>query len=104
METCASYVDKTMYVSTDEQKWIRKIMQFREQHPDLVQIIAEPETNDGCLYCTVPSSWLKIRPPRSATMTEEQKKAAAERMLSARNKTNTGDDAHGEEDNADGES
>ena len=103
METCGTYTGERMYFSTDEPKWIRKIMKYREERPDDVEILAEPETNDGCLYCTVPSSWLKVQPPQTRHLSEEKRRELAERLAKARNK-NTGDDAHGEEDDADGES
>lgn len=81
METCCNYTDnKKMYVSTDERRLINRILRFAEQKPDDVTIIKRPEENDGCLYCVVPTSWLKITPPRKHEVTEEQKVAAAERM------------------------
>ena len=65
METCFNYTDKDIgYFSSDERKWISKVRKLAEQYPDEVQIICQPETNDGCIYAKVPSAWLKIRPKR----------------------------------------
>ena len=81
METCCNYTDnKRMYVSTDERWLINRILRFAEQKPDDVIIIKNPEENDGCLYCSVPTSWLKITPPAKRELTEEQKASAKERM------------------------
>lgn len=80
METCCNYTDKTMFVSTDERWLINRIMKFSKEHSDEVEVIRAPEKNGGCLYCKLPSNWLKITPPAKREMTEEQKLAAAERL------------------------
>ena len=86
METCCNYTDNNrMFISTDERWLINRILRFAEQKPDDVTIIKRPEENDGCLYCSVPTSWLKITPPTKREFTEEQKTAMAERMANARN-------------------
>ena len=85
MDTSCSYSDNRMYVSTDERWLINRLLRFAEQKPDDVTIIKRPEENDGCLYCIVPSNWLKITPPKKCELTEEQKVAMAERMANARN-------------------
>lgn len=83
METCFNYCyergdnDNIGWFSSDEKKWITRIRKLKEQYPDQVIIRAEPETNDGCIYCKVPQSWLKIQPPRQ--MTEEQREALRSR-------------------------
>lgn len=84
METTCEYLDETMYITTDERWLINRLLRFKEKYPDDVTIIAYPENNDGCLYCKVPSTWLKITPPAKREFTEEQKAAAAERMAKAR--------------------
>lgn len=83
METCCNYIDKTMFVSTDERWLINRIMKFSKAHPNSVEVIRYPERNDGCLYCKLPSNWLKITPPAKREMTAEQKAAAAERLRNA---------------------
>ena len=76
METCCEYTDSVMWVSTDE----RRMMKLIAEHPDETEIIKRPEENDGCLYCKVPSTWLKIAPPVKREMSDEQKAAASQRM------------------------
>lgn len=75
-----------MYISSDERKIINRILRLKERHPEDVKIIRPPEINDGCLYATIPVKWLKIAPPRTANMTEEQRQAMAARLLSNRQK------------------
>lgn len=87
METCFNYYDRnTAFFSSDEGKWIRKIRKLKEQHPDKITILAEPETNDGCIYCKLPVSALKIQLPR--TLTEEEKLEIADRLKKAKDAKN----------------
>jgi hypothetical protein len=69
-----------MWVSTDERRMITRMMKLIAEHPDETEIIKRPEENDGCLYCKVPSTWLKIAPPVKREMSDEQKAAASQRM------------------------
>lgn len=80
METCCEYTDSVMWVSTDERRMITRMMKLIAEHPDETEIIKRPEENDGCLYCKVPSTWLKIAPPVKREMSEKQR-AAAEKNL-----------------------
>lgn len=86
MDTCFNYVDKDKgFFSSDEQKWINRIHKLKEQFPDDVHIIWEPYENDGCIYCQIPTSWLKIQPKRSGRqLTEEERMAAVERLKRGR--------------------
>ena len=71
METCFNYVNKDLgYFSSDERRFITKIRKLKQQYPDKVQIIAEPEDNDGCIYCSLPSTWLKVVPKRELSPEE----------------------------------
>lgn len=81
METACEYLDdKIMRVSTDERRWINKLLKIAKEHPNEVEIICLPEDNGGCLYLKCPASYLKISPPLRRSMTEEQRIAASERM------------------------
>lgn len=81
METCFNYTDRDRaYFSSDERKWITRIRKLKEQHPDQVRIIREPEENDGCIYCELPVEWLKVSPKREVIITEEKREKLAERM------------------------
>lgn len=76
METTISYTDGTAYVSTDEKKLANKIRKLAEARPDDVHILADGPANDNCLYCTLPSEWVRIRVP--ATYSPEQMEAFRE--------------------------
>ena len=80
METCCEYTDKTLYISSDHQKWINRIRKLKSEYPGDVEIKNRPEDNDGCICATLPAAWLKISPPRKVEMTDEQRQAASERM------------------------
>ena len=83
METCFNYVDKDKgYFSSDERRWITRVRRLKEKYPKQVRIIAEPENNDGCIYCELPTSWLKVQPPKKMNLTDEQKREIAERFAS----------------------
>lgn len=86
MDTCFNYIEKDKgFFSSDESKWINKIRKLKEQYPDDVKIIRQPEDNDGCIYCELPVGWLKIQPKRECRkLTEEERMVAAERLARAR--------------------
>lgn len=73
-----------MYFSSDEQRWINRIHKLAAEHPDEVRILAEPSTNDGCIYASLPIRWLKLSPPRQ--MSDEYKESCAERMAAMRSR------------------
>lgn len=83
METCFNYCDKDVaFFSSDEKRWINKIRKLKKQHPDEIKILAEPETNDGCIYCRLPAYTLQIRFKREYT--EEERKAIADRLTGSK--------------------
>lgn len=91
METCFNYVyekgdPKIAFFSSDERKWITKIRKLKDKHPDQVTILKEPEENDGCIYCKLPMSALKLQINTSTgrKMTEEQRQRMAEGRARAR--------------------
>ena len=85
METCFNYCDKTKaFFSSDEIKYIKKIYELQKDYRDEVQILAHPDKNDGCIYCSLPVSWFSIKPPRKHNITDEQREALRERMNAMR--------------------
>ena len=88
METCINYcTTDCAYVSSDERHWITRIHKLHEQYPDKVRIITEPKDNDGCIYATVPVKWVRVNPPKQMNLTEEQKKARADKLREYRQTT-----------------
>ena len=69
----------TLYSS--ETKWIRKIKQLKLEYPNDITIKNEDSES---IVVHIPKSWLKVTPPRKMTLTDEQREAAKERMLTAR--------------------
>lgn len=84
-ETSATYDGDIMHFSSDEKRWINRIRKLMKTHPDSIRIIRDPEENDGCLYCTLPSSWFRIHPPPAKReCTEEEREAPRKRLKEAR--------------------
>lgn len=105
METSIAYLDyDKAVVSTDEQKWHRRIRELQKEYPDQVRIKYEPETNDGNMVAEIPVKWVRIRPPKRMNLTDEQRAKYAEmaRNLSARN-AETADSETDAEDDPDGD-
>ena len=87
METCFNYCDeKQAYFSSDERKWITRIRKLQEQNPDEVIILRQPETNDGCIYCKLPASYLKVQPKKKMVMTEERRAQLMKQLEKTRKK------------------
>lgn len=89
METCLNYTDGTAYFSSDERKWISKVRKLKAEHPEEVQIIREPETNDGCIYARFPASWLKIRPKQVLSEEEFARRSELAKKMNAQNFLNS---------------
>lgn len=74
METCLNYTNyNEAFFSSDEPKWIRYIRRLKEEHPNEITILAEPETNDGCIYCKFPPSIMKLKFPKNISEAHKQK-------------------------------
>jgi hypothetical protein len=75
---------KTMTVTFCAKRWINKVMKLYEKRPEDIEIIAE--NPDGSICARLPVSYLKLSAPRE--MTDEQRQAARERLLSSKTKMN----------------
>ena len=85
METCFECCAKGEgWFSSDETKWINHIKKLKEKYPDKVKIVRQPEDNDGCIYCRIPSDWMKIKPKRECTLTEDQRAAIHESLMAGK--------------------
>ena len=70
-------------VTTGERKFINKLKTLASKYPDQVEIKFINE--DGSVLAYVPSDWFRfVKPPRNVSMTDEQREAAKQRMLKAR--------------------
>ena len=56
-----------------------KLRRLNETHDEMDLLLNE----DGCVFCHVPVSWIKISPPRK--MSEEQREKQSQRMKEMHN-------------------
>lgn len=79
-ETVLEHLDgkPTFTISTDERVWRNRLAKLAEQHPGECVCVAQNE--DGSVMYRVPASWVRVRPPKVSTMTDEQKLAHAEQL------------------------
>lgn len=85
-ETCVEYIKGEHYLTwySDESKWVNRIRQLAVDNPD-VQIVND---NGESVLVHCPASWFKPpKPPIKRNMTDEQRKAASERMKNIRGGT-----------------
>lgn len=59
-------------------RYVSKIRKLAEQYPDECSIVAE--NRDGSIVAHFPVKWLQISKRNGRELTEEQKKAGAERL------------------------
>ena len=84
-ETCVERIqnDKYTNIYTSERKFINELNTLKEQYPD--NVIIERVNRDGSICAKVPYNWFRfVKPVTKRNMTEEQRKAASERMKRAR--------------------
>lgn len=86
METCINTTSKdgVMAISSDERKWINRIIKLKEEYPQQITIRRTPQSNDGCIVADIPAKWLSIKPPRTVTMTEQKKEQLRQRLSQRR--------------------
>ena len=76
--------DDKGYFSSNERRWINRIQRLSEEHPNECVILKAPENNHGFIYARMPTSWLKVKPPKKIEMSDEQRAALADRMRKLR--------------------
>ena len=64
-------------------KLSRNLSRDRAEISAQFEVIAENE--DGSLFVHVPWSWVRIAPPRTLNLTDEERKAVGERLKASRN-------------------
>lgn len=85
METCMNYCNEEVaFISSDERRWINRVRKLKNDYPEFVEVIKEPEENDGCIYAKIPVRWIWVRPPKKMNFTAEQKQEMAKRLAYAR--------------------
>ena len=81
--------NKFATITTNERKWIAKLNKLVEKRPDEVKIVSRPEDNHGYMLAHVPKSYMKLSPPKVMTFSDEQRRAAGERLKNSRSKKTT---------------
>lgn len=66
-------------VTFSQGRYVHKIKEYAKVHPDECQITAQ--NDDGSIVAHIPTSWIKIRPPRVMELTEEEKEIRRERFV-----------------------
>lgn len=80
-ETCINYCDPAWaYISSDERRWHTAIMKLASEHPDECIIIKSPKDNDGVIYAKFPPKWVRIRPPKQLSLSEEEREIRSKRL------------------------
>ena len=78
------YNDSEMVtVTLNQKRYINKVKKYAKQHPDECDIVAE--NDDGSICAHVPLKWIKIS-RNNRTLTDEERRIAAERLKDARRK------------------
>lgn len=61
IETCFNYTEvNNAFFSSNEKRWITQIHRLKQKFPDEVEIIREPEDNDGTIYARLPARALRL--------------------------------------------
>ena len=85
METCINFCEPGWaYMSSDEQRWKNRLIRLAREHPEDCIILKKPEENDGFIYAKFPQRWVRVKPAQTRIMTEEQRRATAERLAKCR--------------------
>jgi hypothetical protein len=82
-ETSVEYLacDQHATFYSSEAKWIRKMHELQSEYPEEVTITHQSQ---DYILVHIPKTWLKIKPPRKMTLTDDQRQAAAQRLYEAR--------------------
>lgn len=78
--------EKTAGITFSQQKYITKIRKLAASHPDECKILAE--NSDGSIFAHVPTSWIKVSPPKQMNISEERRQQMVDNLRKVReNKT-----------------
>lgn len=82
METCINYCEPGFaFMSSDERRWINAIHKLAKEKPDDVVIINEPDTNGGFIYAKFPQKWVRVRPPRNVSISDERREFLRKNLM-----------------------
>ena len=74
---------KRATVTLSQGRYKTKVEKLAKERPDECKILAR--NPDGTILAHVPTSWVKISPPRKVEMSEDRKEQLRQQLASARN-------------------
>jgi hypothetical protein len=80
--------EKQATVTFSQQKYKNKIRKLHEKYP--VECCDITENEDGSLVAHIPTSWVKINPPKQMNLTDLEKQERRDRILRMRNSVTHG--------------
>lgn len=75
---------KRATVTLSQGRYKTKVEKLAKERPDECKILAR--NPDGTILAHVPTSWVKISPPRKVEMSEDRKEELRKQLTNARNK------------------
>lgn len=75
---------KRATVTLSQGRYKTKVEKLAKERPDECKILAR--NHDGTILAHVPTSWVKISPPRKVEMSEDRKEELRKQLANARNK------------------
>lgn len=75
---------KRTTVTLSQGRYKTKVEKLAKERPDECKILAR--NLDGTILAHVPTSWVKISPPRKVEMSEDRKEELRKQLANARNK------------------
>ena len=75
---------KRATVTLSQGRYKTKVEKLAKERPDECKILAR--NSDGTILAHVPTSWVKISPPRKVEMSEDRKEELRKQLANARNK------------------
>lgn len=75
---------KRATVTLSQGRYKTKVEKLAKERPDECKILAR--NTDGTILAHVPTSWVKISPPRKVEMSEDRKEELRKQLANARNK------------------
>lgn len=67
---------------SSEKKWINYIHKLKNEYPDEVDI--RHINDDGSLVAHIPASWIRVKPKKKVSLTQEQIEASKARLEAGR--------------------
>ena len=85
IETCIEYCEPDKaFISSDERRWHTIIRKLAAEHPDECVVLKTPEENGGVIYAKFPPKWVRVKPPREVSISDERREILTKRLQNYR--------------------